>query len=178
MKRNSIIIAFILLLSSAAIAQQNDCHLMMDKAVEGKRIKATKRTSLVEMTDFGMGVMLQNYTGNMTMVLDIAINGKRITKNFNKNKQCTLGFVLKNGAVVTFDIKEAKAGSGAHLQSWGNYEIGSTVDVRKGQNDTLQQAPISAMLFSFYGLPNDTISTFSNKEYFVKNLPCIKIEQK
>src|SRR4051812_14038368 len=81
MKRHSIIIAFTLLLSSAAIAQQNDCHLMMDKAVEGKRLKATKRSGLVEMADFGMGVMLQNYTGNITMVLDIAINGKRITKN-------------------------------------------------------------------------------------------------
>lgn len=175
MKHKSLILAFLLAFAAPAIAQSNDCHLIVDRATEdGGHLKSTKRQPVVALNDMAFGIILQNYSGVVKLLIDWSINVNHLKHNFDKKATSTVTFIMQNGQWVKLDIKEPEPGAGAKLQSWGNFELGGMIDLTKGQADSLQQAPLKSMLLSFYGLPNDTINTLQTPDVFVKQMPCVK----
>ena len=165
---------FIITCGNVFAQKKGDCDLLTDRKTDEGYIRSTHRTAIIEQPDQGFGIILQNYSGSLVMLIDWAFAATRIKNKFTAANKNTVTFVLKNGSSVHFEISEPQQGSGSRKQSWGNYEVGGMIDVSPGQADTLQESPINKMLLSFYGLPADTISAIPAKDYFIKNLPCVR----
>ena len=173
--RSLIIVLLITLLNGNNLfAQKSDCNLLTDRETEEGHIKSTRRTAMIDLPDNAFGIILQNYSGNLKMLIDWAFSTKKITQKFTIANNNSVTFILKNGHAIQFEIKEPQRGAGSLRQSWGNYEVGGMINFSAAQADTLLQAPIASMLLSYYGLPADTINTVEAKDYFIKTVPCIK----